>query len=84
MSVAVQIVTMVSTVLAPSSTFAGKAVVCQKKATRSAAARRSLAVRAGAYDEELVQTAVSAVWQLAAAPCSRCSQSLWVPGTAFD
>jgi fructose-bisphosphate aldolase class I len=48
---------MVSTVLAPSSTFAGKAVVCQKKATRSAAARRSLAVRAGAYDEELVQTA---------------------------
>lgn len=50
---------MVSTVLAPSSTFAGKAVVCQKKATRSAAARRSLAVRAGAYDEELVQTAKS-------------------------
>jgi len=49
---------MVSTVLSHTSTFAGKAVVPQK-ASRAAVARRAIAVRAGAYDEELVQTAHS-------------------------
>ena len=48
---------MVATMLAQTSSFLGtKAVVPQKQ--RLAAHRGAVAVRAGAYDEELIQTAV--------------------------
>ena len=60
---------MVATMLAQTSSFLGtKAVVPQKQAR--VANRGVVAVRAGAYDEELIQTAV------------RCAAKLWFDAEA--
>lgn len=48
---------MVATMLAQTSSYLGSKAVAHQKPTR-AASRGVVAVRAGAYDEELIQTAV--------------------------
>ncbi len=54
---------MVATMLAQTSSFLGtKTIVPQKQAR--AANRSAVAVRAGAYDEELIQTAVRSLVSL--------------------
>ena len=61
---------MVATMLAQTSSFLGTKAVLPQKQQRVAANRGAVAVRAGAYDEELIQTAVSA---------ARNALSLWAP-----